>query len=152
MGKISSVKQWFAVCAVVFLISPVLAPAAQAKESVLDSETGEKEPLPAAPAILPMPLLNIPVIRNSKIMGSLIIEIRLDVSSDEAMQALNLKQSQLSADYAETLGKWAASFQDPRGAANVIAIKNLLQKVTNEVLGSSDAIVLMQSALLRRLK
>lgn len=74
----------------------------------------------------------------------------LDVATVEAMGAINEKRTLLIAGYADSLGRWAAAFQDVRAPANVIAIKNQLQTVTNEVLGRTDAIVLLQGVMINR--
>lgn len=74
----------------------------------------------------------------------------LDVATDEAMGTINEKRTLLIAGYADALGRWAAAFQEARAPVNVIAIKNQLQTVTNEVLGRTDAVVLLQGATINR--
>lgn len=102
------------------------------------------------PGFVTLPLLSIPLIRNNRVAGSLSVEIVLDAITGEAVTAATENQSLLIARYNEALGKWAASFQDVKAPANVIAIKQQLQKVTDNLLGNTDTKVLLQSAMLRR--
>ncbi len=97
-----------------------------------------------------MPSLTIAMLKNNRIAGSLMVEVMIDIPTQESMTEFYANRSRLSAGYIETLGKWAAAFQDVRAPANVIAIKNQMQNVTNEVLGRTDATVLLQNVMLRR--
>ncbi|MCK9993068.1 MAG: hypothetical protein Dbin4_01588 [Alphaproteobacteria bacterium] len=136
-------------------IAPVTAHASEvaAPEEGAEAEPGAEageEVLPVAPDYMPMPVLNIPVLRQNRVAGRLMIEMVLDVASDETMRGIHENRSRLMAGYTETLGAWAAKFQEARGPAQVIAIKNQLQNVTNTVLARDDAIVLLQSAMMTR--
>lgn len=102
------------------------------------------------PAIVEMPALHIVVLKKNQIAGNLIIEMMLDIPDPQSMAQFSANQSRLSAGYTEALGKWAATFQDARAPANVIAIKNQLQRVTDMVLGLTDAKVLLLNATLMR--
>lgn len=131
---------------------------AHASEAAAPEEGAEAEPgaeageevLPVAPDYMPMPVLNIPVLRQNRVAGRLMIEMVLDVASDETMRAIHENRTSLMAGYTGTLGAWAAKFQEARGPAQVIAIKNQLQNVTKTVLARDDAIVLLQSAMMTR--
>jgi len=131
------------------LLVAILPSTAQAEPASHGGE-GEGIELLVAPDYLPMPSLNIPMLRKNRLTGSLRVDMVLDVATDEAMGAINEKRTLLIAGYADALGRWAAAFQDVRAPANVIAIKNQLQTVTNEVLGGTDAIVLLQGVMINR--
>lgn len=154
MSEINAIKQWLAIFMAVFALM-LAPPVAALAESALDSDTqAQEEPqvLPAAPAIMPVPPLNIALVQNNRIAGNLMVDLMLDISSNEGIEKVSTSQTRLATGYVEALGKWAAAFQDISAPANVIAIKNQLQKVTNDVLGRTDAIVLLQSVMLRRYK
>jgi hypothetical protein len=126
-------------------------PEAQAAGEAKDGgEKAEPEALLTAPDIVPMPSLNIPMLKGNRIAGTLSVEVMIDIATQERMDEFYAKRSRLAARYADALSKWASAFQDVRAPANVIAIKNQLQNVTNEVLGGTGATVLLQSAMLRR--
>ncbi len=149
MGENPGMRQWFTACMVVCLVSAALPSVAHA-EPAQQGEGGGMQELPAAPGFMPMPSLNIPVLKNNRVTGNLMVDMVLDVASTETMQAVADNHIRLSAGYADALGKWAAAFQDAHAPANVIAIKNQLQNVTNEVIGRTDSTVLLQSVMLRR--
>lgn len=154
MSEINAIKQWLAIFMAVFALM-LAPPVAALAESALDSDTqAQEEPqaLPAAPAIMPVPPLNIALVQNNRITGNLMVDLMLDISSNEGIEKVSTSQTRLATGYVEALGKWAAAFQDISAPANVIAIKTQLQKVTNDVLGRTDAIVLLQSVMLRRYK
>lgn len=121
-------------------------PASHGKEG----EQGDAGELAEGPGFLHMPLLNIPVLKNNRVSGRLMVDMVLDAASAEAIQEIAKNRTLLSAGYTAALGAWAASFQDAYAPANVVAIKNQLQNVTNETLGRTDVVVLLQSAMLRR--
>lgn len=125
-------------------------PAAEGAAGAEGEGEKEKEPLPVAPDYMPLPMLNIPVLKKNRLQGNLMITMVLDVATDETMQAIDVNRTRLNAGYTETLSVWATKFQSPRAPANVIAIKHQLQTVTDTVLGRNDAIVLLQGAMLRR--
>jgi hypothetical protein len=159
MGDFSLRRSLFAACllaAMMLITAPARVHAEDGAESAepaaagAEGGEGEKAALPAAPDYMPMPVLNIPVLKKNRAAGNLMISMVLDVASDETMKAIDEKRTLLTATYAETLGGWAATFQNPRAPANVIAIKNQLQQVTDTVLGRSDAIVLLQGVMLNR--
>ncbi len=144
MGDKTFIKQWLAASAAGLLLASAAhaVPAAQGE--------GKPEDLLTAPDFVPMPLLNIPLLKNNRVAGRMSIEMVLDIASADGMRALSQNRTRLTAGYAQALSKWAAVFQDPRAPANVVAIKQQLQKVTDDVLGRTDAVVLLQSAMLRR--
>lgn len=149
MDANAGIKQWIAICMTVCWIV-VIHPSISHAEPAQHGEGGKVEELPAAPAFMTMPPLHIPVVKNNRIAGHLMVDMVLDVATDEAVLDVAENRILLSTGYTAALGKWARTFQDARAPANVIAIKGQLQNVTNEVLGRTDAIVLLQSAMLRR--
>lgn len=149
MGAIPHTKQWLAIGMAACWMAAAL-PSSTYAEPAQQGEGGEAEELPVAPGYMPMPMLNIAVVKNGRVSGHLMVEMVLDAASDEVMQAIAGNRTLLSANYTKALGIWAAAFQDARAVANVIAIKNQLQNETDKVLGRTDAIVLLQSAMLRR--
>lgn len=149
MNKNPRLRQWPAACMAACLLAATLPSTAHA-ESASHGGEGEGIELLVAPDYLPMPSLNIPMLKKNRLTGSLRVDMVLDVATDEAMGAINEKRTLLIAGYADALGRWAAAFQDVRAPANVIAIKNQLQTVTNEVLGRTDAIVLLQGVMISR--
>lgn len=158
MAKMKRLAQLMTRCAVtsVLLVSQTgtmfanSAPPPQSGDASAEEASVEPGEMLTAPNIVPLPPLNIPMLKQNRIVGNLAIEVMIDIASQESMQEFYAKRSRLFAMYADTLGKWAAAFQDARAPANVIAIKNQLQNATNAVLGRTDTIVLLQSAMVRR--
>lgn len=159
MGDRSLRSSLFAACLLAAMTLVTASARVHAEESAHSAEPaaegdeageGEKAALPVAPDYMPMPVLTIPVLKKNRAAGNLMISMVLDVASDETMLAIDEKRTLLTASYAETVGGWAAKFQNPRAPANVIAIKNQLQNVTDTVLGRNDAIVLLQGVMLNR--
>ncbi len=148
MNKNPRLRQWSAACMAACLLTATL-PSTTHAEAASD-EAGEGTELPVAPDYFPMPSLNIPMLRKNRLTGSLRVDMVLDVATDEAMGTINEKRTLLIAGYADALGRWAAAFQEARAPVNGIAIKNQLQTVTNEVLGRTDAVVLLQGATINR--
>ncbi len=158
MAKMKSPAHFMACCAVtsVLMVSQMgtasanSAPPPESGDAKAEGASAEPEEMLTAPDIVRLAPLNIPMLKQNRIVGNLAIEVMIDISSQESMQEFYAKRSRLSAMYVDALGKWAATFQDARAPVNVIAIKNQLQNVTNAVLGRTDAIVLLQNAMLRR--
>jgi len=119
-----------------------------AEEAVAEGET-EKPEGPVAPGYLAVPVLNISVVKQNRIRGVLVVNLVLDIEQQDAMDAANGLLPRLADGYASALAKWSNSFQSIREPANVIAIKNQLQQVTNQVLERDDVRVLLQNALLK---
>jgi hypothetical protein len=109
-----------------------------------------KDMMPVEPGFLSIPAMNIPVFRNHQKAGSLLVVVILDMTSGDAVQKVEANQLQLASRYAEALTRWASVFQSPSAPANVVAIKNRLQEVTNEVTGRTDVTVLLQKATMMR--
>ena len=109
-----------------------------------------KDMMPVQPGFLAIPAMNIPVFRNHQKAASLLVAVILDIASGDAVKSVEDNQLQLASRYAEALTKWASVFQSPNTPANVFAIKNRLQEVTNEVMGRTDVTVLLQKATLVR--
>lgn len=149
MDKNPCLRQWSAACMAACLLAAGLSSTTHAEPASHGGE-GEAIELLVAPDYLPIPSLNIPMLKKNRLTGSLRVDMVLDVATDEAMGAIDEKRTLLIAGYTDALGTWAAAFQDVRAPANVIAIKNQLQTVTNEVLGRTDAIVLLQGVMINR--
>lgn len=103
----------------------------------------------AAPGFLRVPALNVPVVKQNQVRRMLAVKLVLDIEAQDAMDQAAQLLPRLNADYASALAKWSNRFQDPREPANVIAIKQQLQQVTNRVLARDDVIVLLQHALMQ---
>ena len=99
---------------------------------------------------LPVPPVNVPLFKNNKVAGSLRVDMVLNITDVAVMAHANKNRVRLSPAYADALTRWAAVFQDPSTPVNVIAIKNQLQNVTIKILGSDEAVVLLQTVMLRR--
>jgi len=157
MNNKTGVKQFLASCALaVLMLAPLprlaLANSAppEPSENAASGHAAKAETEMVTPAIVEMPALHIVMLKNNQIAGNLVIEMRLDIPSPQSMAQFNANQSRLSANYTATLGKWATTFQDARAPANVIAIKNQLQRVTDMVLGLTDTKVLLLNATVMR--
>lgn len=124
--------------------------ATEAGEAKDGGKNADPEALRTAPDIVPMPSMNIPVFKGNRIAGTLSVELMIDIATQEHMVEFHANRSRLAAAYTDALGKWANAFQDVHAPANVIAIRNQLQNVTNEVLGGTGTTILLQGALLRR--
>lgn len=107
-----------------------------------------KDMMPAKPGFQTMPAMNIPLLRNNRKAGSLLVVVILDIASGDAVKCVEDNQLQLASRYAEALTRWASVFQSPSEPANVFAIKNRLQEVTNEIMGRTDVTVLLQKVTL----
>ncbi len=97
-----------------------------------------------------VPTLNIPVMKKMAIRGQMTVDLVLDIHNPELAPMIVELMPRLQADYAARLSRWSAFYQDVRAPANVIGIKRQLQDVTNTVLESSDAEVLLQGVMLQR--
>ena len=84
------------------------------------------------------------------IRGQMTVDLVLDIQNPELALMIVELMPRLQADYAARLSRWSAVYQDVRAPANVIGIKRQLQDVTNTVLHSSDAEVLLQGVMLQR--
>ena len=104
----------------------------------------------AATGIIKVPTLNIPIMKKMAIRGQMTVDLVLDVQDPELAQVIVALMPRLQADYATRLSRWNAIYQDVRAPANVIGIKRQLQDVTNTLLDSSDAEVLLQGVMLQR--
>ena len=109
----------------------------------------EESEAPVAPGYLAVPVLNISVVKQNRVRGVLVVNLVLDIEQQDAMDAANGLLPRLADGYAGALAKWSNSFQSLREPANVVAIKNQLQQVTDQVLGRGDVRVLLQNALLK---
>jgi len=153
----TGVKQILASCTLAVLMIAALPSKAPAKsappeppENAAAGHAARADQELVTPAIVEMPALHIVMLKKNRVAGNLMIEMMLDIPSPQSMAQLNTYQSRLSASYTEALGKWAAAFQDAGAPANVIAIKNQLQRVTDMVLGSTEAKVLLLNATVMR--
>lgn len=134
------------------LLSGLLAPVRAGEAEKADGTHGEApkpvEPMDA-PGFLRVPALNVPVVKQNRMRGMLAVKLVLDIEAQDAMNEAAQLLPRLNAGYASALAKWSNGFQNPREPANVIAIKQQLQQVTNKVLDRNDVIVLLQHALLQ---
>lgn len=135
-------------CACLFIVGH--AGSAQAEPAGHNGNVNTEGKKAIPPGFITLPPVTIPLIRRNRVAGNLNLEIVLDATTGEAVTAATEKQSLLLAGYHTALSTWSVSFQDIKAPANVIAIKQQLQKVTDTVMGSTDAKVLLQSAMLRR--
>ncbi|HAM48849.1 MAG TPA: hypothetical protein DCO73_14040 [Alphaproteobacteria bacterium] len=104
----------------------------------------------AAAGVIKVPTLNIPIMKKMAVRGQMTVDLVLDMRDPELAQAIVALMPRLQADYTSRLSRWSAIYQDVRAPANVIGIKRQLQDVTNTLLDSSDAEVLLQGVMLQR--
>lgn len=119
-------------------------PAGLAEKAEKAAEKAAQQGMLVAPGFLPVPILNISLIKQNRVRGAMVIELVLDIEKQNAMDAATKMMPRLNEGYASALAKWSNAFQGVYEPANVIAIKNQLQQVTNQVLGRDDALVLLK--------
>lgn len=118
------------------------------QEGAAEAAKQESE-APVAPGFLAVPALNISVVKQNRIRGVLAVNAVLDIARQDAMDVAIGLMPRLTGGYASALAKWSNIYQGVHEPANVVAIKNQLQQVTNQVLGRDDVQVLLQNALLK---
>lgn len=129
-----------------FILAVIFNSAAGTQAALAEEAAAEG----ATTGFIKVPTLNIPIMKKMAIRGQMTVDLVLDMQDPELAQTVTALMPRLQADYATRLSRWSAIYQDVRAPANVIGIKRQLQDVTNTLLDSSDAEVLLVGVMLQR--
>ncbi|MDA5192637.1 flagellar basal body-associated FliL family protein [Govanella unica] len=119
--------------------------------TVVQAAEGESERISTIRNNLPMEPLTVSVFSNNRVRGLLAVDLSLDLKNPDKRAQIEKILPRLRDRYITSLTRFAANRVEVNRALDLAALTQLLQDVTDDVLGQQAANILIGGATVRRL-